>query len=734
MAYLHSARRMLHLILIPILLALSLGSASPAASQPLIYTYANGVQLAIAGQLPVFHVVSPLVTVGGTQLLTQSFSNIYSRSLTPQQDTINNHARFSLWNETNNTVLEQCGATGGFYAYNPDRAFSNTMDGTTPTAANAQMLACQFLNNHQSLVSSEVDLSIPGLSVQCDHDFTVSPLYKVSTEWLTGQTAPAGNAPTITQAPIALRMMVTVPIMLDAGFNFKGAPVIPLAGPGGHISMIFFNPTPALAPNAIPDTLDPNTPGLQAVAMPGFGRSFTFNRNAPTQDPAVVQALIHGQLMAAYPDAKNISIPTPALEYYMSDASTPQLALEPVLNFPGISLDTGGHTLTLKDITLPATIPGPSGLGPTVDILSPTNGSFYLPGGQVTLQGRITNGTPPFSYDWQFEDGTSLKSGIAAAEGLLPLFSASLPVPVSKGSPSSLAVRLLVTDSDGITRQGEVSLSPPLQNFLPSIAKGATTTNSPVKPLLNPAVPTAPNYVHTFGVEYGSDYPPYGPGGPDLGGVPPDANGLSSGLWSLGYSRVFNWYNASAWEKDWRDCSLGGGDCSYGVDRAEYVYYSGHGSNGGISIPSNSHDSNWFDGINARYQNARWVGFSSCLTLRAQGAAPTPITRWFNAFQGAHLLMGFNSTMGDIAFGGPLVDNMRMPTLLGVIPMPWAQRTIAGAWVQTAFEMNAGKPAYIYAWRTGVDPSTDKLPSSSLYPSPPRPYPVMWYYWVWWDE
>ena len=60
MAYSHSARRIMHLILIPILLALSLGNANPAASQT-IYTYANGVQLAIAAQLPVFQVMSPML-------------------------------------------------------------------------------------------------------------------------------------------------------------------------------------------------------------------------------------------------------------------------------------------------------------------------------------------------------------------------------------------------------------------------------------------------------------------------------------------------------------------------------------------------------------------------------------------------------------------------------------------------------------------------------------------------
>jgi hypothetical protein len=216
--------------------------------------------------------------------------------------------------------------------------------------------------------------------------------------------------------------------------------------------------------------------------------------------------------------------------------------------------------------------------------------------------------------------------------------------------------------------------------------------------------------------------------------VPPDANGLRAGLLGYGWSQRFSWSNAAAWERDWRDCSLGGGDCSYGVDRADFVYYSGHGSNGGISLPS-SVDSSWFPGTNARFSSIRWVGFSSCLTLRAQWPTPgaEPIRNWFNSFQGAHMLLGFNSVMGDIAFGGPLIDNMRMPTFFG-IPFPWAQKTIREAWVLTAFNMNAGKPAYIYAVGTnGVNPVDNKLPRPSD-PLLPRPYPVASWHWVWWDE
>ena len=91
------------------------------------------------------------------------------------------------------------------------------------------------------------------------------------------------------------------------------------------------------------------------------------------------------------------------------------------------------------------------------------------------------------------------------------------------------------------------------------------------------------------------------------------------------------------------------------------------------------------------------------------GTGNPPLTYWFDAFQGAYMLLGFHSNMADIAFGGPLVDNMRLPKWFGVIPLFGSQRSIREAWVLTAFQMNAGKPAYLYA-RGSFDPVDLKLP------------------------
>jgi hypothetical protein len=222
---------------------------------------------------------------------------------------------------------------------------------------------------------------------------------------------------------------------------------------------------------------------------------------------------------------------------------------------------------------------------------------------------------------------------------------------------------------------------------------------------------------------------------PDLPGVPPDANGFYNHLAAAGWSGRFNYGNNAAWEKDWRDCGLGGIDCSIGVDRVQYAYFSGHGSAARIYFGVNK-DAYSFFGGNARYQNLRWASFSSCQTLRAGpyvGPGNPPLTNWFNAFQGAYMLLGFHGNMADIAFGGPVADNMRLPLLFGVIPLYSAQRSVREAWTLTAFQMNAGKPAYLYAVGN-FNPVDFRLPDAVFnnYATPPLTG-IYQYRWVWWN-
>jgi hypothetical protein len=217
----------------------------------------------------------------------------------------------------------------------------------------------------------------------------------------------------------------------------------------------------------------------------------------------------------------------------------------------------------------------------------------------------------------------------------------------------------------------------------------------------------------------------------NLSQTKPDAEGLYNWLWFNGWAKSFNYGNDSAWEKDWRDCTLGGIDCSLGVDRAEFVYFSGHGSPAAFYFGVNKdYGGAW--GGNSRFQNVRWAGFSSCQTLRAGpyvGPGNPPLTDWFNSFQGSYMLLGFHSVMGDVPFGSNFGVNM---TNIVYTFFPLMQPSIAQAWVNTAFQMNAGKPAYLYAVGN-FNPENFKLPPSSAGPRPPLTG-IYQFRWVWWDE
>jgi hypothetical protein len=692
-------RRSFSILVSMVILVSASGIMAASPSPARTYRTANNILLQVGTPLPVFKVNSIAVSSNTTQSLANAFSPLAEQTVL--EDQYLGHARFTVGNEATGTLLEQFGATGGFYAYNPEVAYGETARGMLDNNQ-AQFYACQFLLTNELLPKDPKILTGAPTEVTCDYNFEQNP-YRVI-EAFSNQGTPETNP-----EAILIALIVQVPMELNTG-QFSQVRTIPLSGPGGHMSLLFTTTNP----DDEGFSLDPqNAPGLSAAALPFFGRETSFLKNVNGRDPVDVQREITAAVRASFPEGSDITVPDPALVYWVSDAAQPQTTLEPSFEFKGITVMVDGEEMVLRDIVVPAVEGGEEGFGPSVAITAPANSSNFLPGAVVNLAGTVMNGTAPYQYSWSLDDGTVLAEGTLDAAGTINASTSSLPAVSKSGIPSPVLVRLSVTDFDDVTREATLFLNPTAAPsvWLPSVNNGEI---GPITPVADSG-PAPDNRLeihmagYSFGVEAGADYPPYGPGGSDLPGVPPDANGFRTHMLSYGWTQKFYWANASAWEKDWRDCSLGGIDCTYGVDRVDFAYYAGHGSTAGISLPS-SVDSSWFPASKARYQTVRWVGFASCLTLRAQGS-PAPIRQWFNAFQGAHMLLGFNSLMADVAFGPRLVDNMRMPTFLGLVDLPWAQLTIRQAWVQTAFEMNAGKPAYIYAvGSNGVNPVNNKLP------------------------
>ncbi len=674
--------------------------------------------------LPVFSLLPPSVTPEDAQNLAGRLEGITTTEVLTG-GTHTGTGRLLVVDPGHGTQLELFQASGGLLASNPTLAFGQgaPMD---PNAGNPSRLACQFL-----LLNGLFNGQTPDYAQNCDDPATLG--YNITLIKQTMFTPPSALAAPTPAPEEIIGVVVKVPVGVEINtFEVPTAqantpqlspqpepPRIPLLfdGPGGHLSLIFLSTDPA---SGLP-SLDSSVPGLGALAAPSFGRRMqqfgVFE--AVSRAEATQQAL--ARVQQSLPQATDIQLGDGELVYYLGDPAAPQSLVLPMWAFHNISATIGSEVAAVRGFYIPAV----EGLTPIVTITTPLEGAVHPLVRPLTVTATIAEGTAPYTYTLSSDDGTVLREGVTG--GALTLTDIMIPG-LRSGEPVSLTLRLDATDANGVNGWTTVNLQPVVVNiYLPVVLRafdgGGMTLSLP-----RPAMPLA-NY--DVGIEWVGDYPPLGPGGSDIPMTVPDANGFYNQLRAYGWGHAIKYGQTQAWEKDWRDCTLGGIDCSSGVESAEFMYFAGHGSPARIYFSSNK-DSNSFYGANARYQNTRWIGFASCQTLRAGpyvGPGNPPLTYWFNAFQGAHMLLGFHSNMADIAFGGPLGYNLQEHCVLW-----WcSQLTIREAWVKTAFDMNAGKPAYLYAIGTnGVNPVNNKLPrgTSGLYE---RPYPVASWHWVWWE-
>jgi hypothetical protein len=654
--------------------------------------------------LPVYKLDPPTVTPDTALNIGNRFNQLGGQVVI-SRTTFRGTDSLAVLNPDKQLVFEQFGGSGGFNAFHQQAFGDGSVKGPL-NADDAKSQACNFLQSRQLFPSVALftDCATPGSQLP----------YQTIIARSTILTPAVGAGNVSDSSAISSTQDIGIIVQVPLGIRFLrlvGSPTIPLGGPGGHLSLLFVSTDPHAEP-----LLDNDYPGLAAVAEPWFERQRDVRGNYPVVPMTQAQAQATQRLKQEFVGASAVDPGTPELTYWVEEAEAEQKNMMPVWLFEHATATVDGQTFTARGFTLPAV----EGFLPDVQITSPPNGTQFWAGRPFTLTGQIQGGNGPYSYRWLLDDDTVLGSG--DTNGPAQLVTSNLPFLARDGGPADIVVRLEATDQNDATASAGVTLlAGPRQVFLPTIARAGANASAAGGVSI-----AAPPY--RMGVEWVQYYNGHGA---DLPGTPGDANGFYNGLAGLGWSGVFKWSNNSAWEKDWKECSLGGADCTYGVDRADFAYFAGHGSVARIYFGVNKDAYNFYGG-NARYQNLRWVAFSSCNTIRG-----TDISHWFNAFRGAHMLLGFHSVMADIAFGGPLVDRMKLPRFwipfIGWQEFPSLQPTIRDAWVQTAFAMNAGRPAYIYAVGTnGVNPANNKLPKASD-GNLPRPFPVASWHWVWWS-
>jgi hypothetical protein len=679
----------LNAVLVVLVLVSLSGIAAPSSAAALVAapSAANQPQ-ALPPTMPVYAIVPTtvnpdIITRNAGTLNGVGATSVFSETSRGGLD------HFFAFNPDTANIVEQFNHTGGLFAVNASRAFSETTMTVSPTNTDV----CLFLENRSLFPSQEVEpqytdcRSNPAYIVKQIHLATVAPDTGRGTNSVIGE---------LVQVPLAINIGAVAP-------NY-----IPMGGPGGHLSLL-------LAGSEAMPSLDSSLPGLQGLASPWFGRSRAVEPIG--YYPIVPRAVAVERFEAQFPAEMQVNAGTPVMVYYIGFPDVPQDAAMPTWTFPDATATISGTLVPLKDSTLP----GVDGFAPAVSILSPTDGTVIVPDQRVSMTFSITGDQGPFAYTIS-SDSTVVATGVTVSGthtvdlGVLPPF---------EGRPEGHVLSLHAVNSYNQPGDAAVFLGTLQALYLPIVFRSFSGLSAPL-PLASPAA--VPNANPRIGVEWVMNY--HNPQ-LNLGQTQPDAEGLYNWLAAIGWTKSFDYGNDAAWEKDWRDCSFGGIDCTLGVDHADFAYFSGHGS-----------PSSWYFGVkkdyggawagNARFQYVRWAAFSSCQTVRAGpyvGPGDPPLTDWFSSFQGSYMVLGFHSVMGDVPFGSTLGVKL-YNVLYGFFPS--LQPSIREAWVNTAFAMNAGKPAYLYAVGN-FNPVNLKLPHAGSGPLPPLTG-IYEFRWVWWDE
>ena len=135
------------------------------------------------------------------------------------------------------------------------------------------------------------------------------------------------------------------------------------------------------------------------------------------------------------------------------------------------------------------------------------------------------------------------------------------------------------------------------------------------------------------------------------GGLPKSKNnaqGFVNELAAIGWNIHFNWGDANAYESDWRK-----NDDNW-VDAVDFVFYSGHANSNGwtLSPPDDNFlHCNETGGASDLWgaNNLEWAVIAACGPLQDAlvGSGGDVLSRWRNAFDGLHMLMGYAQVTYD---------------------------------------------------------------------------------------
>ena len=258
-----------------------------------------------------------------------------------------------------------------------------------------------------------------------------------------------------------------------------------------------------------------------------------------------------------------------------------------------------------------------------------TDDPEYVPSVQlsVTVRGNLVTasterggGTEPYSFQW-FSSSVDL-SDIPDDQAAIQYTA----LPRSQSGAEIVTVKL--TDANGISVEASKTVIIQVLSSPENIKLAATKAG------------TEPD----FGVERGVG---------DLCAA--NQSGFVNRFQAEGVYKRFNWSANSAWEQDFKL-----NDGSTYIDQADIVFYCGHGYGGGFTFETNNDDKylTYTDAVGAwGGGDLEWLTLLSCQVLKETYDSKSWATRWGPAFNGLHLLCGFQTTAYDWPnFGGRFAD------------------------------------------------------------------------------
>lgn len=447
----------------------------------------------------------------------------------------------------------------------------------------------------------------------------VQGAFSAISNYLTGASPSADHA-TFEAVDAAGSLQASARLDTRVSYNFK-LEGFPLLGPGAKAQVIFNGEGKVTSLNVAARAL-----------KKGPSTSIISTSEADRRAAEIYRA--------KNPDITALALENLGLAYYAPPlAQSSVKALYPHYIYGGTAT-IGGQVVNLLQILVPA-------ISNTPKISLTVNAD----GATVVGQASVSGGTPPYSYRWT---SSTMDLDLVTQGEYGPEITYRV---VSREKVSSLMEKLTVevTDANGLAVMASktVQVTPaPSGEVLPQVGG-----------------------VVDVGIERAVS---------DLGAA--NQSGFRNRILSEGGITLrFNWSGTAAWEKDFLNPPTGL-DTTY-VDNVDLTFYIGHGWGGGFTFEDTTHNDSSLTYTDASGQwwnsDLEWLALLSCQVLKDTHDGKKWWQRWGPAFNGLHLLLGFETNAYDWPnFGGRFADYMLGRNFgFTTITLP-----VRAAWIQAAAE------------------------------------------------